>query len=101
MFLLVFIRTCYLIITVIAVLSFIIPTLRASILATGKLVKTATPARDPFAHWLKKWTVPKAWFAHFYYVGAVLGIWCFLEVTLLVWYARRGPLIYLLREWDV
>jgi 3-oxo-5-alpha-steroid 4-dehydrogenase 3 len=86
-----------------AILAKIVPDLRASVLAYGKLSGTADIPRSKWVSRLAACTVPKSYFAHFYLGGLVFGLYCGIELALLK--SQRperslGPLLDLLRRWD-
>ncbi|KAI8334998.1 3-oxo-5-alpha-steroid 4-dehydrogenase-domain-containing protein [Chlamydoabsidia padenii] len=101
MLLILTICACLCILTVLAILSVTIHELRASVLHHGKLLETAVTPRTRWANCLAQLNVPKSWFTHFYIVGLIFSLYCWLELLV----ATRdgiqvGPLLHTLQHWD-
>ncbi|KAI8576150.1 hypothetical protein K450DRAFT_214650 [Umbelopsis ramanniana AG] len=63
---------CLHLLSVLSLLAKFQPTLRASVLAYGKLSETADRPTSKLSLWISQQTVPKAWFSHFYWIGFFL-----------------------------
>ncbi|KAI9005521.1 3-oxo-5-alpha-steroid 4-dehydrogenase-domain-containing protein [Phycomyces nitens] len=91
---------CLITLTALSLASKHIALLRSSVLAYGKLDLTADQPLTAMARWIKKITVSKTWFCHFYAVGLVAAIECLVEITLVLQWRVCGPVLTILRLWD-
>ncbi|CAO3592471.1 unnamed protein product [Absidia cylindrospora] len=106
MFLILFTSGCLWLLAFLSLLSKKVSELRASVLAYGKLNTTADQPTSNWAGYLRLWTVPKSWFAHFYVVGLLFSMYCWLELSLAMTFKEKGqapllgPLLLSLQKWD-
>jgi 3-oxo-5-alpha-steroid 4-dehydrogenase 3 len=91
---------CLHILSALSLLAKFQPTLRASVLAYGKLTETSDQPTSKFSLWISQQTVPKAWFLHFYLIGFLFALWCNLEITILLWKHKKGPIVSVLAHFD-
>ena len=93
MYLILFLCFCLCTLTLLSLSAKWIEFFRTSVLPYGKLNTTTQKPTSPLGHWLAQWTVPKAWFAHFYLVGLAMTIENTLEIIVLLKYQVRGPIM--------
>lgn len=101
MYLIAFISFCLLAISFLAVFAKLLPELRGSVLAYGKLnLGNTEKATTLWATQLAKLTVPKHYFGQFYVVGLVFALYCIIELASLDVYGKPLLLISLLQKYD-
>lgn len=105
MLLIIFICGCLCVLCALTILAKTVHDLRSSVLAYGKLTETADTPRSKWAILLATWTVPKSYFAHFYLVGLVFSVYCWIELTMLIQRTGNtsrhiGPMLDSLQRWD-
>lgn len=106
MFLILFIAGCLWILIALSLLAKYLPELRSTVLAYGKLNAAADQPTSKWAGYFRLWTVPKSWFAHFYHVGFLFGIYCWIELAMAMSFKAKnqppvlGPLLLVLQQWD-
>lgn len=82
MYLIIFICTCLIILTILSICAQQLHELQASVLAYGKLnLHNNKKPATRWAHHLSKWTVPKHYFSHFYVVGLMTAALCIVELV--------------------
>lgn len=96
MILVTLLRVCLITLALLAFVTQRLAFLRSTVLAYGRLNHTADRPQTTIQARLQQLTVPKAWFAHFYFVGLAFALYCALEMVFL----PHGPLMDALRRWD-
>jgi 3-oxo-5-alpha-steroid 4-dehydrogenase 3 len=101
MYLILIICTCLILLTILSIFAQQLKELRASVLAYGKLnLGNIEKPKTPWANALSKLIVPKHYFSHFYVIGLVTAIICWMELALWTQYNTSLLLIPLLQKWD-
>lgn len=101
MYLIIFICTCLIILTLLSICAQQLHELQASVLAYGKLnLHNNKKPATRWAHHLSKWTVPKHYFSHFYVVGLSTAILSMAELLSLRHFSTPLFMMQLLDRYD-
>lgn len=101
MYLIIFICTCLIILTILSICAQQLHELQASVLAYGKLnLHNNKKPTTLWANQLSKWTVPKHYFSHFYVIGLITAIVSIVELVFLSCFNKSLFIMQLLDQYD-
>ncbi|KAK4514440.1 uncharacterized protein ATC70_002036 [Mucor velutinosus] len=101
MYLIIFICTCLILLTILSICAQQLHELQASVLAYGKL--NLHNNKKPATQWadhLSKWTVPKHYFSHFYVIGLMTAVLSIVELISLSSFSKSFFIMQLLDQYD-
>jgi 3-oxo-5-alpha-steroid 4-dehydrogenase 3 len=101
MYLILFISSCLIMLSLLSICAKQLPELQASVLSYGKLnLHNDKKPKTSWASQLSKLTVPKHYFNHFYVVGLLFALICIVELISFDIYHKPLFLIWLLQHYD-